>query len=267
MEWANVKAAVEDAGQYGTVGVSAIGPDGSSWSQNGDRKFRAASIVKIPLMIEVYRRIERGEMSLDDIHVLKAEEKAPGSGVMLHLHDGVELTINDLIYLMISISDNTATNLLIRMAGMDAVNATIRELGMTGSNLGREMKNRPAVEGEEENWSTANDYTLVVQRILDGKAASAESCKAMIEMLRKQQSRKRISRYLPEDESIIWGSKTGSIKSVTNDAGFIRSPKGTLIITVLCEGMGDQHRGEQVIGEVTRAAMLDTGIVDPLPIV
>jgi len=267
MSWTNVEAAVKDADTYGTVGVSVIGPDGSRWSQNGDRKFRAASIVKIPLMIEVYRRIERGETSLDDVHALQAEEKAPGSGVMLHLHNGVELTINDLIYLMISISDNTATNLLIRLAGMDAVNATMRELEMTGSNLGREMKNRPAIAGEDENWSTADDYTNVVQAILDGRAASAVSCEAMVEMLRKQQSRKRISRFLPEDESIVWGSKTGSIKSVTNDSGFIRSPSGTLIVTVLCEGMGDQHRGEQAIGEISRAAMLDTGIVDPLPIV
>jgi beta-lactamase class A len=129
------------------------------------------------------------------------------------------------------------------------------------------MKNRPAVEGEEENWSTADDYTLAVRQILDGKAASAASCEAMVEMLRKQQNRKRISRFLPEDESIEWGTKTGSIKSVTNDAGFIRTPKGRLIITVLCEGMADQHRGEQAIGEISRAAMLDTGIVDPLPVV
>jgi beta-lactamase class A len=267
MEWANVTEAVEDAGQYGTVGVSIIGSDGSRWSHNGGRKFRAASIVKIPLMVELYRGIERGEFSLKDVHVLQADEKAPGSGVMLHLHDGVELTMNDLIYLMISISDNTATNLLIRKAGMDAVNATMRELGMTGSNLGREMKNRPAVEGEQENWSTADDYTLIVQSILDGQAASPASCEAMTEMLRKQQNRKRISRFLPEDESIEWGTKTGSIKNVTNDAGFIRTPQGRLIITVLCEGMADQHRGEQVIGEISRAAMLDTKVVDPLPVV
>lgn len=267
MSWSHVVAAVEDAAQYGTVGVSIIGPDGATWSHNGDRKFRAASIVKIPLMVEVYRGLERGEFSLDDVHVLQAEEKAPGSGVMLHLHDGIGLTINDLIYLMISISDNTATNLLIRKMGMDAVNATMQELGMAGSTLGREMKNRPAVAGEEENWSTADDYTLVVQKILDGEAASAASCKAMVEMLRKQQNRKRISRFLPEDESIVWGTKTGSIKSVTNDAGFVRTPRGTMIITVLCEGMADQHRGEQVIGEISRAAMLDTGIVEPLPVV
>lgn len=267
MSWANVSAAVEDAQRYGTVGVSIVGPDGSRWTHEGQRKFRAASIVKIPLMVEIYRRAEAGDFSLADIHVLKAEEKAPGSGVMLHLHDGVELTLNDLVYLMISISDNTATNLLIRLAGMDAVNATIRDIGMQQSNLGREMKNRPAIEGEQENWASPEDYTLVVQSILNGNAASEASCQAMIEMLKKQQNTRRISRYIPQSDEIEWGTKTGSIKGVTNDVGYVRTDKGTLIIAVLCEGMGDQHRGEQVIGEISRAALIDTGVAEPLAIV
>jgi beta-lactamase class A len=262
-----VEAAVQDAGKHGVLGVSVIGPDSSRWSHNGDRKFRAASIVKIPLMVEVFRRVESGDVLLDDIHTLKAEEKAPGSGVMLHLHDGVQLTINDLVYLMISISDNTATNLLIRLAGMDAVNATIRDLGMEQSNLGREMKNRSAIEGEEENWATPDDYVRVVQSLLEGRAASQQSCGAMLEMLQKQQNTRRIARYIPQDDDIEWGTKTGSIKEVTNDVGYVRTEKGTLVIAVLCEGMADQHRGEQVIGEVTRAALLDTGIVEPHPMI
>lgn len=266
MDWGNVAAAVDDAEQYGVVGISVIGPDGSRWSRNGQRRFRAASTVKIPLMVEVFRRIERGDISLDDLHVLQAGEKAPGSGVMLYLHDGVGLTLNDLVYLMISISDNTATNLLIRLVEMEAVNATIRDLGMQQSNLGREMKNRPAIEGEEENWASPDDYTLVVQSILEGHAASQESCRAMIEMLTKQQNTRRIARYIPQDDEIEWGTKTGSIKEVTNDVGFVRSNGSTLVIAVFCEGMADQHRGEQVIGDITRAALLDTGVVDPLPV-
>ncbi|MEZ4522424.1 MAG: serine hydrolase [Thermomicrobiales bacterium] len=266
MNWNQLEAAVRENEQYGTVGVAAIGPDGSVWSHNGDRKFKAASTVKIPLMAEIYRKVEAGNASLDDLHTLQADEKAPGSGVMLHLHDGVELTLNDLIYLMISISDNTATNLLIRMAGMDAVNATMQELGMANSNLGREMKNRAAEGDEEENWAAPNDYAAVVQAILDDKAASAGSCAAMREMLQLQQNKRRISRYLPEDDGIEWGSKTGSIKDVTNDVGYVRTDKGTLIIAVFCENMASQARGERMIADITRAALLDTGVVEPLPI-
>ncbi|CAN5532915.1 serine hydrolase [soil metagenome] len=266
MTWNQLEAAVADAEQYGTVGVAVIGPNGSAWSHNGQRKFKAASTVKIPLMIELFRRIDAGDMSLSDRHTLKADEKAPGSGVMLHLHDGVELTLNDLIYLMISISDNTATNLLIQKAGMDAVNATMQDLGMTNSNLGREMKNRAAQGDEMENWAAPDDYVAVVKSILDGEAASAESCMAMRGMLQLQQNKRRISRYLPEDDGIEWGSKTGSIKDVANDVGYVRTAKGTLIIAVFCENMPSQPRGERMISDITRAALLDTGVVDPLPV-
>jgi beta-lactamase class A len=261
MDWSNVESAVKSAEQGGVIGVSVIGPDGSRWSHNGDRKFRAASTVKIPLMIEIFRQIDRGERTLDDMHVLRAGEKAMGSGVLLHMHDDIEITLRDLIYLMISISDNTATNVLIDYATMPAVNKTIGELGMTGSNLGRAMKGRPAVPGEEENWATPDDYTLVVKAILDGTAASEGSCAEMKEMLRKQQNSRRIARFLPEDDSITWGTKTGSIKGVTNDAGFVTTPAGTLFVAVFCEDLADQHAGEAAIGEITRAALEDTGLL------
>jgi beta-lactamase class A len=82
-------------------------------------------------------------------------------------------------------------------------------------------------------------------------------------MLEKQQCTRRISRYLPEDESIRWGSKTGSIAGVTNDVGFVASDRGTVIVSVFCEDLADQHVGEQVIGDVARAALRATSIVEP----
>jgi beta-lactamase class A len=162
---------------------------------------------------------------------------------------------------MISISDNTATNLLIRRAGMEQVNATMRELGMTCSNLGREMKGRPAVPGETENWATADDYVTIIQAILDHEAASPASCEAMTVMLERQQNARRIARHLPQSDDIRWGTKTGSINEVTNDAGFVITPNGRLIIAVFCEGMADQHLGEEAIGAISRAAFEATGIL------
>lgn len=262
--WSEVEKIVRAAEEHGTVGVTIVAPDSERWRHNGDRQFKAASCVKIPLMIEIYRQVDRGERKLDDTFVLRDSEKAVGSGVMLHLHDGIELTVNDLIYLMISISDNTATNVLIDMAGMENVNAVMRELEMTGSNLGRKMKGRPAIEGETENLATSDDYVAVVEAILDGRAASAESCAAMTAMLEKQSNTRRISRYLPEDESIRWGTKTGSIKGVTNDAGFVMKGDQRLLIAVFCENLPDQHVGEQVIGDITRAALKATGLLEPL---
>ncbi len=262
--WSMVEEVVVEASESGTVGVSLIGPDGAHWSHHGDRKFGAASTVKIPIMVEIFRQIDAGKRSLDDRHVTSEADMTPGSGVLLNLHQGIELTLNDLLYLMISISDNMATNILIRMAEMDAVNRTMRDIGMKNSVLGREMKGRPANADEQENLATPNDYAEAIRAILDGEAASRASCDAMIGMLEKQQNHSRIARYLPQNSAIRWGSKTGSVPGVTNDAGFILAPNGRLIIAVYCENCPDQHVGEQVIGEVSRAAMAATGVVGPL---
>ena len=262
--WSMIEDVVAQASESGTVGVSLIGPDGASWSHHGDRKFGAASTVKIPIMVELFRQIDAGKRSLDDRHVTSEADMTPGSGVLLNMHQGIELTLNDLIYLMISISDNMATNILIRMAGMDAVNRAMRDLGMRNSLLGREMKGRPATAGEQENLATPNDYAVAIRAILDGEAASRASCDAMMAMLEKQQNGRRIARYLPQHSAIRWGSKTGSITGVTNDAGFILAPNGRLIVAVYCENFPDQHVGEQVIGDISRAAMAATGIVGPL---
>ena len=151
-----VEEVVAHASESGTVGVSIIGPDGARWEHHGDRKFGAASTVKIPIMVEIFRQIDAGQSARSmTAHVFTDADMTPGSGVMLHLHEGMEFTLNDLIYLMISISDNIATNILIRMAGMENVNRTMRDLGMTNSILGREMKGRPAAAGEQENWADA----------------------------------------------------------------------------------------------------------------
>lgn len=264
MDWSLVEDAVGSVSTGITVGVSILAPDGSRWSHNGSRKFHAASTVKVPLMVEIYRQVERGERSLDEIHVLR--DKARGSGVLLHMHEGLEVTLRDLVYLMISISDNTATNMLIRLATMDAVNQLMPELGMTGSNLDREMKGRAPDGGEAENWATPDDYVAVIRSILDGRAASRESCDQMIAMLELQQNRRRLARYLPVDDAIRWGSKTGTIPGVVNDVGFITSPAGTLVLAVYCDGLSSFVPGEKIIGDISRAAMLATGIVEPLPV-
>ena len=118
--------------------------------------------------------------------------------------------------------------------------------------------------GNDAEPGLTTDYVAVVEAILDGRAASVESCAAMKAMLEKQSNTRRISRYLPEDESIRWGTKTGSIKGVTNDAGFVMKGDQRLVIAVFCENLPDQHVGEQVIGDLTRAALKATGLVEPL---
>lgn len=127
------------------IGASVQSPDGDCFALRGDERFVSASTIKIPIMVEVYRQIDRGNLTLDDRIPLTKEDICPGSGVLLQLHAGIELTLRDIVYLMMSISDNTATNMLIDLASMEQVNETIRSLGMEHSALGRKMRGKPEI--------------------------------------------------------------------------------------------------------------------------
>jgi beta-lactamase class A len=255
-DWTPVAEVVGEAERRGSMlGVAVVTPSGERFAHHADRRFVAASTVKIPIMIELFRQIDCAEHSLSELYRLRSEDRTPGSGVMLHLHDGIEFTLGDLVYLMISISDNTATNVLIDLVGMERVNATMGQLGMTASTLDRKMSGRAAKTGEAENWATPNDYATIVASLLENRAASRDACAEMIAMLETQHNDRRIARYLPRIGRPRWGSKTGSLEGVTNDAGFIVTDRGPLIISVFCEQHGEPHLGEQIIGDVSRAAL------------
>jgi beta-lactamase class A len=119
-------------------------------------------------------------------YTLHDEDRVLGSGVLAHLQAGLDLTLADLLTLMIAVSDNTATNLVINRVGLDAVNATMHALGMRDSALGRHTLGRLPVEGEPENWGAARDFALAIQAIVTRTAAAPESCAQMLDTLEQK---------------------------------------------------------------------------------
>jgi beta-lactamase class A len=261
VNWAPLAARVEELSAGAALGVSVVAPGGETWSARGADPFPSASTAKIAIMIAVWRMIDRGEAALDDRHVMAAAEKSNGSGVMRWMHTGLSVSLGDLLFLMMAISDNTATNILIRLAGFDAINATQAELGATASVLGRFMVGRLAIEGERENIATAEDYTRLVGSLFDGRAGSPTACAAMVKLLTQQQNGRRIGRFVPTGEGWRWGSKTGSNLGVCNDVGFVEGPAGRMLIAVYTRGPEDVVEGERLIAETTRAAMEAVGLV------
>jgi beta-lactamase class A len=264
-DWAAVEMLVLDAeGTDGIVGVAVYDADGERFARHGDRRFRAASTIKIPIMIEAYRQIEQGTLSLNDRILLREEDFVPGSGVLAHLQPGLELTLADLITLMIAVSDNTATNLILDRTGLDAVNATLQALGMSNSVLGRRILGRLPAPGDPENWATPRDFALAVQAIVAGEAARPESCAAMLAALEQQGEIRRISRFLT-GPGLRWGTKPGDLPGVINDVGFVSSDAGTLSIAVFTENLPDLDAAERAIGLISREALALTGIVPFAP--
>ena len=122
--------AVIAAGLGGTVGVAARAlAGGAGVSLNADGLFPLASLFKVPVMVEVMRQVDAGELRLDERLVLREGEKSPG-GLLVHLREGLAPTVRDLLYLMITLSDNTAADVLWRRVGLDSVERTLRALGL-----------------------------------------------------------------------------------------------------------------------------------------
>ncbi len=255
-KWAGVVSAIDGAERLiGAVGVSVVSPEGDRFAHNGTRPFVAASTVKIAVMIELFRQVDAGLLTLESVHTVSPNEKADGSGVIAHLHDGIGYTLADLAYLMMSISDNTATNVLIDLVGMARVNATLRDLGAHGSTLGRKMRGQRVAEDEKENWAVPDEYAALIGALLENWPASPASCSRMLELLEAQQNDRRIARHLSRENRPRWGSKTGSLPGIINDVGYIMTDRGPLVLAVFCEGAMDAHAGEQIIGDIAKAAL------------
>ena len=255
VDWNALSQQVQGCRSDVELGVSVIAPDGSRWQHNGDLVFASASTAKIAIMVAIHRMLDRGDVTLDTAYVLRDEDKAGGSGVLRHLRRGLRLTLADLLYLMIAISDNTATNQLIRIASMAEINATMKSLGMSRSALSRLMVGRLAIDGEQENLASANDYATLMQAIIAGKAATRASCQAMMSLLSLQQNRHRIARYVPSDERFRWGSKNGTNPGITHDVGFVSLNGETMVIAVYISGIDDEVCAEQLIADIALAAM------------
>jgi beta-lactamase class A len=256
IDWTPVATLIATAEACGaTIGAEIVPPSGEHFSHNHDRRFVAASTVKIAIMIELFRRIDAASESLDTRHTMAAADKSTGSGILAQLDDGLELTLGDFAYLMMSISDNTATNILIDRLGMAQINATMRSMGMRQSTLGRRMRGRTRTTEEQENWAVPAEYAEVMSALFENRAASAGSCARMLALLESQQNDRRIARHLPKVETPRWGSKTGSLPGVVNDVGFIMTAHGPLILAIYCESPSDAHTGEQIIGDIAKAAL------------
>src|SRR5690242_5767970 len=122
------------------------------WGHAADESLKAASTIKLAVLIALFRALDAGQLRLDDERVLRDSDKVAGSGVLSALHAGLAPTLHDLAHLMIAISDNTASNLCIEAAGgLPAVNAACQDLGATNTILGRKFLGRAAQAGEAEN--------------------------------------------------------------------------------------------------------------------
>jgi beta-lactamase class A len=184
---------------------------------NADTRFPTASTIKTAIMIEAYHQIAEGRLKLDETVILSDDVKVGGSGVLNLLASGLLLKIGDLIQLMIVVSDNTATNLLVARLGTKAIDARLESYGLRETKIFRPTfrDGRPDVFPELERefglgMTTPREMGKLMGLIAEGKAVSLQASIDMFGILRRQQDRTMIPRMLPADDSVIVGNKTGT---------------------------------------------------------
>lgn len=235
-------------GQWGIVIEDLDGK--GSLKLNPDVEFTAASVIKVPIMMAAFREARKGTVRLDDRIILRKEDKVGGSGVLFEFHNGLEITLQDAINLMIVVSDNTATNLVIDAIGKETVNLYMVEKGLKGSRLENYlMKPRPYGPW---NKITAGDISLLFKGLALRTIDNPGDCDAMIEILKRQQYNEKIPRYLPREA--VCAHKTGEVSGVTHDAGIVKSPSAYFVIVCLSQNLPDTRIGIDVIGHVAKWA-------------
>lgn len=211
---------------------------------NADETMDTMSVIKLPLMVEVFRQIEADRFSLDERYTIRAQDKRPGTGIIRSLDDGGTLTIKDLIVLMNIVSDNSATDILFeKVGGIEPVNQLMRSYGL----------NTIRATGPTEAWfkavqaapnaaafhtagktpfglSSARDMGKLLEKIARGQAVSQKASEQMLTIMRGQIYRTRIPKYVT---GYVVPHKTGDfLPFIGNDVGLLESEKSHIVLSI-----------------------------------
>lgn len=224
-----------------------------SFYLNADAVYPTASTIKIAVLAELYRQNERGSgAKLGDLYTINAQDGVGTEGILQAMSAGVSrITNHDLALLMVSLSDNSATNVLIDRVGMDNVNNWLAQLGLERTRLRRHMLDVKAAQAGRENTSTPRELVTMLQALHGGRVFDKATTDEFFKMLSTQKS-SYIPRLLPADLTIA--NKPGNLDAVRNDAGIVFVPGRPFAIAVMTTFSGDDLAAEQSIARIARVA-------------
>ncbi len=217
-------------------------------SINGSEPFPTASTIKIHVLAQLFAKAEKGELDMHRRIVVTQEMRVPGSGILSHLQGHVELTLYNLAVLMIALSDNTATNLCIDLAGMEETNRLVRDLGLRATTLRRKMQDPDAISQSRENVSTPDECVAMLMALQQGRPSSYVA-RETLDVLKKPKDAP-LNKVVPLE--IPLANKPGGMDKVQCDAGIVYLPRKPYIVAIMTKyGMMD--------GQEQRQFIVDTG--------
>lgn len=230
---------------------------------NSDASFHAASTMKVPIMIQLFRRVDAGGLSLDYPLLLVnqfgsivdgspyALDETDDSDSAMYKLVGTRVTVRDLITHMITRSSNLATNSLVSLANAAQAEAAMRSLGAMNIKVLRGVEDQKAFDHGLNNTTTARDLSIILAAIQENKAASPKSCAAMRDVLLEQEFNTGIPAELPAGTKVA--HKTGWITGVTHDAAIVYPQRGpTYVLVILTKGIPDEPTAQRLIADLSR---------------
>ena len=215
---------------------------GETYALNPDERVRTASTIKIAVMIEAFARVAEGKAKWTDEVVLTKEKKVSGSGILGELSDGLRLTLRDAVNLMMILSDNTATNLVLDVLNTDAVNARMESLGFKQIKIMRKVgSGGESMAGKDpENkkfglgFATPREMVLVMEKLERGEIISPAVSKEMIDLMKREQGRNAIGRSL---WNVPMASKYGALDRLRSAVAILYTKKGKIAMAISCDDM------------------------------
>jgi len=253
--WQKLETSITDTDRSldGVMGVAIVDlTDNHQYLLHADDVYPQASSIKIAVLAELYRQSQQGKLKLTDSYTVNASDLVPDSDIMGGLTPGVtKLTLRDVATMMVAVSDNSATNVLIDRVGMDNVNALMTSLGLKHTLLRRKMMDLKAAGEGRENVSTPKEMSTLLQQIYHGKVLNKEMTDDFFKVLSTHKD-SWIPRYLPE--GLKMANKPGALEGVRNDSGVIFVENRPYIICVMTTYLRRESDGEEAIARVSQAA-------------
>ena len=208
----------------------------------------AASLAKLPIAVEMLRRADLGQLDLDERCDTSGEPRAGGGGALDYLDPSDRLTIADLCFLMLALSDNTAANYLLRLVGMGEVNHTLERLSLSHTRLARRFMDVAARTAHRENVTSAADMMSLLALLRGGALPGATRLR---EMLSTQQRADDLAAWLPAEAH--FAHKTGSLDDAFHDTGILTGPGGACVFCVMTAEQDDVAAARVTVGHILRA--------------
>ena len=262
------RIAAELASYDGQMSVYVDDMRGNTVEIGIDEKFEAASTIKTYILACLFDQIEKGQASLDEVLTYKKEHYINGSGLMRDMSFGATFTVKDAAMLMIIVSDNIATNMMIDYLGLDTINACIQTLGCKDTILHNPID---FDRYDKLGTTTPRDYASMFLRLAKGELISAKASEQMRDIFRRQHYNSTLTRFYPqylldsedtgEEELIYVASKSGSMDACRNDGGIVHTPYGEYVIVIMNKNFSDpvyhSEHTAQVYGAKVSRLILD----------